>query len=79
MIWNEVQEIARLASLEDQDDEKDGHTVDIDWHWDEILEDITWEHHYLEDSGLRGTPVLQAIRKLCTTLNVKELVSLVEA
>lgn len=49
-----------VASMKNQGDDDGGLSVDSDDHEDQPADDITLKFHYLQDSGHRGTSVLEA-------------------
>lgn len=66
MTLNDAQEAARLASMEYEDNEDDGHSVESDDNQNEPVEEMVCDFHDLQGSDHRGIFALQVIHELCT-------------
>lgn len=79
MTLTDAQEAAQMASMEDEGNDDDRHSVDSDDNRDEPTKEMAWNFHDLQGGNHRRVSALQAIRDLCTKDNVNEPKTLVAA
>lgn len=72
MALNDTQESERLASMEDQYNDEDRHSVDMNDNWDEPSQEMVWHFHDLKGGAHQVVSSIQAIRGFCTKYNVYE-------
>lgn len=56
MTLNDAQEAARLAPMDDNDNDEDAKNVDGDYYKEKPDEEMAWNSHYLQGGDHRGLP-----------------------